>query len=54
MSEAKKQDALLDALRMLDGLQCLMAETGEKSEVPIDGIYALLSCVVERLRFAAS
>ena len=50
MKDHEKQDAVDEAVAMLTGLQDLMAETRDRSEVPVAGLSALLSCVVAKLR----
>ncbi len=53
MSALERQDALEEAVAVLVGLQCLLAEARDQAEVPADALYALLDCVLGKLRRAS-
>tara|TARA_R110002072_G_scaffold41905_1_gene117164 strand:+ start:403 stop:600 length:198 start_codon:yes stop_codon:yes gene_type:complete len=45
-----RENVVNEAVAMPTGSQDLMAETRDRSEVPVAGLCALLSCVVAELR----
>ncbi|MFI0396022.1 hypothetical protein [Paracoccus jiaweipingae] len=53
MKDHEKQDAVNEARAMLAGLLDLLADTRPRTEVPAEGLYALLSCIEAKLRCAA-
>ncbi len=52
--ELERQNAVNEAREVLWGLICLMAEARARAEVPVDGIYALLNCVMAKLDRASA
>lgn len=51
--ELERQNAVNEARAALWGVICLLAEARAKAEVPVDGIHALLNCVLSKLERAA-